>query len=218
MISHSLKTIFFHIGKAAGSSVEKLLDENRYDSNIPNYEVFFGYEPSENIYLQHASASFIYENLENEIFNSYYKFAVVRNPYERLVSVYHYLIDQHTKRFGSFEAYINELPKMLSNNSLKNGSHHLAQISYTHINNELICDHIAHFESLPESIQPVIDKLNLAKGLGKYNVGRYYNWQTKPVSDYYTDEMIDIVTTLFADDFSNFAYSKDPRRRYPDSI
>ena len=214
MISHPLKAIYFHIGKAAGTSVEKLLDNKKRDHKVADYDDFYGYDRDHNIYLQHASAAFMRDNVDRNIFDNYYKFSVVRNPYERLVSVYHYLIDQHTKEFGSFEGYINTLPNLVSQSNLLKGSHHIAQSCYTHIEGQQICDYIAHFENLPNSLNPVTSKLNLKTELGKHNVGRFYNWQVKPVPSYYTKEMINIVIELFKADFESYGYSLDPNVRH----
>lgn len=213
MISHSHKAIYFHIGKTAGTSVEKLLDNQKRDYKVADYETFFGYDNNHHLYLQHASASFMRDNMDKDIFNNYYKFTIVRNPYERLVSVYHYLIDQHTKRFGSFENYIKKLPEMLSKPNIHKGAHHLPQSSYTHIDEQPVCDYIAHFENLPSSLDPVVSQLSLNAKLGTHNKGRFYDWNVKPVPDYFTSEMINIITDLFQMDFENFGYSLDPTQR-----
>ncbi len=99
MISLVHKVIFIHIPKCAGQSIEETFlmdlklnwDDHRYlfgcfkkpkewDKNIPDR-------------LAHLTAREILEFnlLPQDIFNSFYKFAIVRDPIDRLISSWNYL-------------------------------------------------------------------------------------------------------------------------------
>jgi len=71
MIIDEYKTIFVHIPKNAGTSIK----------------AFFG---NKEFYHKHKAIKEI-KNENPEIYNSYRKFTVVRNPYDRMVSWYFYL-------------------------------------------------------------------------------------------------------------------------------
>ena len=73
VISHSLKCIFIHIQKIGGSSIEHVL-------TVADPEVV------SNLFRRHVFARQLQAVLTKEIWESYFKFAFVRNPWERLVS------------------------------------------------------------------------------------------------------------------------------------
>ena len=97
IISHSRKFIFVHLHKTAGSSVKQailpFLEENDVvigsgpkDSSRP------GRSRSEYPALhKHSSARRIRNAIGRETWDGYFKFSVVRHPFERLVSLYEFL-------------------------------------------------------------------------------------------------------------------------------
>ena len=118
MIFRQHKCIFFHIGKTAGVSIEKWLDNNKHDVKVGNRNIMFDWDKDKAVYLQHASVSLTRELVDPKIFEKYYKFSIVRDPYSRAISVYYYLYDQHQKQYGSFENYIRALPQLLKSKHL----------------------------------------------------------------------------------------------------
>ena len=68
MISDKHKLIFIHIPKCAGCSIEKIFNSSMMD-----------HQTALEIKSKHA-----------EKWNSYFKFTIVRNTWERLVSIYHF--------------------------------------------------------------------------------------------------------------------------------
>jgi chondroitin 4-sulfotransferase 11 len=75
MIFTKLKTIFIHIPKTAGQSVEKILGANVKKVHQSTWDYKHGYPNCQD-----------YERF----WDQYYKFTFVRNPYARLVSAYFY--------------------------------------------------------------------------------------------------------------------------------
>lgn len=71
-ISHKHKCIFFHVPKTGGSSIEAL----------PMWDAWTGHFPR---------AAELGQSLGPAQWENYFKFAFVRNPWDRLVSLYHYL-------------------------------------------------------------------------------------------------------------------------------
>jgi len=210
MVFHEHKCIYFHIGKTAGVSVERWLRDEPRDARIADYASMFGWDPKEGIYLQHATPSLIQREVGQETFDRYYKFTVVRNPFARLVSVYYYLYDQHVKQFGAFEDYVEALPSLVNSKACAKGSHHIPQVYYTHIDGENICNHIAHFETLPDSLTPVCNHLGLTTALPKHNIYRHKQRKNQSIDSYYTSSMTEIVVQVYESDFETFGYSKDP--------
>ncbi len=215
MIFHEHKTIFFHIGKAAGFAVEQLLRPDSRNALETDKESLFGVDRSTGVFLQHASAHTVRELVEEKVFEDYYTFTVVRNPFSRLASVYYYLYDQHQKQFGDFENYILSLPKILKQKTLYKGSHHIPQTYYTHIDGQPACDHIAYFEHLPQSMDPVTQLLGIHAPLKKMNINRNPNRPDKPVHELFTPEMVRVVRETFQKDFELLGYSPNPKQEKP---
>jgi len=109
MISHEHGMIFFHIPKAAGQSVENLFLKDlglAWNDRLP---LLLGPNSCNSIgppVLAHLLGREYYEHhyISRALFESYSRFAVVRNPYTRVVSTYSYL----KLPFG-FDHFVTEL-------------------------------------------------------------------------------------------------------------
>lgn len=117
MISHHHKCVFIHIPKVAGQSIETvflnllnltwetrgplLLRENNDSKLGPPF-------------LAHLKAEdyVFYNYMTEEQFNAYFKFAFVRNPWDRMVSIYKYL-DFYSARMSFKKFVMKELPQNL---------------------------------------------------------------------------------------------------------
>jgi len=90
MISHRLKCIFVHIPKTAGTSLEFALfkDYERTPSNLWGFRLPSNRQGGA---LQHWKAKQIRQEVGTEDFDRYFKFAFVRNPWDRMVSLFSYL-------------------------------------------------------------------------------------------------------------------------------
>ena len=74
--SHKYKLIYFHIPKCAGVSVRRAIgiDKTKHTGLYKNVST--------------ALAIDVRYNTDDEIYNSYHKFSIVRNPFERMLSLY----------------------------------------------------------------------------------------------------------------------------------
>lgn len=217
-IIHSLKTIFIHIPKAGGTSIETVLCDfplfryqlvNKYNwyGNIKNDET--KYE------LDHSTMAYLKRNCKYYD-NSYFSFAIVRNPYARLVSEYHYCKYQYSrliKKLDSFKDFVYEL-KDKFDYVLKNKekdhlyvSHYLPQYLFTHNYRKVkIVNKIYKLENLNEQWNEICEILEIDKELVKTekNASKFeYNYE-----DYYDDEIKSIVYEMYKDDFEIFNYEK----------
>ena len=75
MVHHDYKLVFIHLTKCAGSSIVRTLDFHPVDGPGGGH---------------HAEASYIKQVVGDKIWNEYFKFTVVRNPYSKMVSLYRY--------------------------------------------------------------------------------------------------------------------------------
>ncbi|MDB2686357.1 sulfotransferase family protein [Mariniblastus sp.] len=116
ILSHDKKFIFVHLYKTGGTSIRRCLE--KYDaaykihhwakSKLTAKPVF-----NSPIAHKHATASTIRETVGADIFDQYFSFCFVRNPWAWQVSLYHYVLkkmrhEQHElfKSFQCFDDYL----------------------------------------------------------------------------------------------------------------
>lgn len=103
LISHRNKFIFTKTAKTAGTSIELYFepycmpegswspsharDEYIGDTGIIGYR---GTNPKGRTWFNHMSARRIRQLVGDDVWNSYYKFSIIRNPFDRLVSAFHH--------------------------------------------------------------------------------------------------------------------------------
>ena len=215
MIFHDLECIFFHIGKTAGTSVEHWLGARDQDALETDRDSLFGWDPELQVFLQHAAPGLVRSIVGQPVFESYYKFTIVRNPYVRLLSVFHYLDRQKPDRNGDFRDFVLSLPGLLEEKSVQNGAHILPQASYTHLDGEPVCDRIVYFEELPGSLAPVAYRLGMKSALPVTNVSGQAARTGASIASYYSDSMIATMKAVYALDFELFRYPRHPNKLDP---
>jgi hypothetical protein len=103
MICHNRKIVFIHIPRTAGLSIEHYLFPD-YDFNDKrNKTLMYGWDKKSG-WLNHLTCNEIRMNgyLSESKYNEYFKFAFVRNPWERLVSEYAWKFGNDFKKFRQF--------------------------------------------------------------------------------------------------------------------
>lgn len=188
MISKSHKFIFIHVPKCGGMTVMK------------HFKSFW--TPTN----EHMFMSEIDEMIGD--LDSYYKFTVVRNPWERMASLWSYYTQPKFKKYrdmfkseygiDSFEKFIHMLPTLKSKYTPKttfaSASEYLGDYDY---------DKVILLDNLTEEL------LNLSKVLvGSKNAIKIQN-KSKKTNEYmseYTSKMIDIVSQVYSDDIEQFKF------------
>jgi hypothetical protein len=215
LISHEEpKFIFIHIQKTGGVSISNLLRQY-----IPTTTPGRG--------LRHISARRALKQVENS--DDYFKFAFVRNPWDRLVSWYT-MIDEARKGVadGTAEPMTRRLIK--KNNLFKyvlrcgptfdefvknctekqwmgNGYYSFTfnQLRYlTDKNGEVLVDFIGRFENLAQDISHVFDMLGLEAS--QLEIPHENRSAHSHYSEMYTPETREIVRKRFRRDIEFFGY------------
>jgi hypothetical protein len=212
MISHKYKCIFIHIPKCAGSSIRDFyFDTPNLDWKTPNYELLYGWCPKRNMHLQHATSRQLLETelISEEVWNNYFKFTIVRNPWDRAYSSYLWIMKDR-KIEDSFRNFI--LAEGLFKNILTNeydmnnrSCHRWDQTDFFNINGNHILDFVGHFESLQNDINLINNKLGINKSFKQHS--NKSNNRVKHYSFFYDNENRKLIETLYDKDIKLLNYS-----------
>ncbi len=108
----------------------------------------------------HAEANAIRKELDKETWNSYYKFCFERNPFDRLVSFYHW----RTKRMNPKPPFKDFALAVIRNNKRDIKKYKAEKFSnrpFYEINGKFAVDKVCKFEDLRGELQEVSDHLGL---------------------------------------------------------
>jgi hypothetical protein len=211
LISHSHRFIFVHVDKVAGTSLKKALEPfaqprgERYRKRLAMLGRLCrinGLYCSVD-FAKHSPATTLRRCLPPAVYDRYFKFAFVRNPWDRLVSRYHFL-KQNTRHrhhplvvamsgFGEYARW-----------EMKRASPLLHQRNYVcDRSGKLIVDFIGRFESLGEDFAKICERLDIPMTLPHLN-----STERKAYLDYYEgdDALRDEVGRYFAKDIELFGY------------
>lgn len=216
MISHKHKCIFIHIPKTAGTSINAFFHPGIVFKTIPpDYERLFGWCSKRQIHLQHATSKQLLELelVSEEVWNEYFKFTFVRNPWDRAYSDYIW-IQKFSGVKGSFKNYIhktNEFEAILNDTTNHHylGDHLLSQTDFFDIKGYYEMDFIGRFENFNEDISQVINKLRINSLFTNHeNKGN----RLSKYSDFYTGTMKKWVDKKFKNDIELLDYQFDNNR------
>ncbi len=193
-----LKCIFVHIPKSAGSSVALSL---------------FGHQTGHRRYIDYWRDNPGKAKL-------YFKFTFVRNPWERLVSAYHFLraggmspgdrawAEKHITRFSGFEDFIKG---WLTAGNIRRKHHFQPQYSFLVGTNshDVKVDFIGRVENFDADFRTVCDRLGIQREGRRRNKSRHtdYRW-------YYSNETIEIVRRVYERDVVMFGYDFDSKSKH----
>ena len=206
MISFSKNFLFVHVPKTAGNSIQNILIEYSEDNKTTNNPGQDGTErfgiTNKRYQLQkHSKLEDYYKQLEPEKYISLYKIMCVRNPWDRLISFYfspHRKVQQWNE--GDFKNLLGktaglsdfcQLPKDKNNQLAFNNIDHFIRYEYLENDFSEVCSHI----KIPH------------ESLANRNQSSRLHY-----SHYYTDELIELVASNFADeiDYFNYSFEADP--------
>jgi len=199
MIINSQKFIFVHIPKTGGTSIEKLFDDS-----------FYGWDEKHCLWKQHCSIHQMQSVYGIDIDN-YYKFSIVRNPWDRAVSDYKWWTRPNSPFFHflkntTLEDYLlirNGYEKINHlNDSTGRADHFYTQYSFIEIGGVCVMDCIIKFENLQQDFNIFCDQI----GMPQQKLPHTNKTNRKHYSEYYNQKTIDIVAQLYHKDIEYFDY------------
>lgn len=189
--------LFIHIPKAAGISVKRSL----------------GME--EDIWPHCPAAA--YQKGYPDFFNNAYTFSFVRNPWDKLVSAFHFVKFRETPynaivaaedlhNTQSFEDFLAKLRHFRFRHKMLTRMHFMPQLDFlSNDGRTIIVDKVGRFENLNEDFAEIANRLSKDASLKSANRGRD---RTAEYRNYYKqDWQIELVQKMYEKDCQEFGYS-----------
>jgi hypothetical protein len=225
-VAHEHRFIFIHVPKAGGMSMIEAFRSAgitlEYDGRglwdvfgshpkgaelLARFRRDFKIAPLAGFAQQHLPAGVLRELLPEALWNGYFKFGFVRNPWDLLVSAYHFLKVQaatpgHQERNPDMNELIRRSPDF-------NSYVRLYSLQVTDMS-ALLCDDdgaelvdfVGRYESIEEDFARACRKIGIDAVLPHVNRSEHAHYR-----DYYTAETKSIVRALFARDIERFGYA-----------
>jgi hypothetical protein len=184
------KCIFIHIPKAAGTSVALTLF-GQGSRHVPWFE---------------------FQKANPWKYKRYFKFAFVRNPWDRLVSSYFFLrkggmdpqdaawAEQNLRQFEDFGSFVRG---WVNEENIQTWVHFLPQHYFIcNQDGKVMVDFVGRMETMEKDFSYVAGRLGCDKKLAKVNAGNNRHY-----SDHYDEETREIVRRVYARDIELFGYS-----------
>ena len=204
LISDQKKFIFVHIEKTAGTSITSALEPysikpptSKWYSLLRAFNLPGDYHRYK--YPMHGGLTQAQKKLPPDLYQRYFKFAFVRNPWDRLVSEYNAAIRKNRRRrhrrivaMASFSEYVDyeihrdklaQYPKTLNQQG------------------EMGLDFVGRFDNLYEDFSHVCEVLDIEITLQKLNAFSHPEYR-----EYYDEETRERVRRHWAQDIEAFDY------------
>ncbi|GAB4383938.1 sulfotransferase family 2 domain-containing protein [Albidovulum sp.] len=222
MISLSHRFIFIHVPKTAGTALAEALQPyarpeprtlwRRLLRRLPVQQ-----PPDKAYFRQHDTAAEIRATLTPEVFDRFHSFGVVRNPFDHAISYYEFMKEYRRRRHArlarsmSFREHLEYrlAPRPFYHKPflrLPNQSYYLCDAA-----GRVLVSQVLHYERLAEELPALTDRLGLPPVVLPVARKSRFRKADRSIADYYGDPAtVDLARRLYAPDFENFGYSRDP--------
>jgi len=147
----------------------------------------------------HIRAVDLRAQLGPAIFNSYFSFAIVRNPWDWQVSLYQFTLKnplhhqyELIEKLGSFDEYL----RWRCDREIR-----LQKDFICDNEGQLLVDFVGRFEQIDRDFREVCRRIGVDVSLPKINVSN-----SRPYREYYTEKTTEMVRRAFEEDILEFGY------------
>jgi hypothetical protein len=218
LCSHTSRFIYLKTVKTAGTSVEILFErfccpsglyseQHTTDELITTDGIigFRGSNPAGAAFYNHMSATSARDLLGDEVWRNYFKFCAVRNPFDKVVSMFWFMLsdaERYSLAIAQFEVVRQRFLEFASIPVNFPIDKHIFMID-----GAVAVDAFVRFENLHEDIDKVCQKLKLALPIGK--LGSYKSGLRKRrehFSEYYDKPSATLVGDAYSWEIDHFKY------------
>lgn len=220
IVSHKYRFIFLRTEKTGSTSLSaalgSVLDEHDLQATMRR-PPWAKYSPIHHGALKrhfpqwfglhtHATAAQVRDVLGRKTFDSYYKFAVERNPWDRQVSLYAH---RQWKKGRPADQFDRDMRSLLYRNT---EYVRLDNWSVYAIGRDIVADRIIAYERLAEGIEELFTTLGIP-ALPDLPTLRRYTKDRPHYSTYYGDATRDLVARWYAREIAALGYEFDSQER-----
>jgi hypothetical protein len=206
MISRKLKAIFIHIPKTGGSSLENLIwpkHEARVEADLWGGFIDQYHNKYQTGGLQHLLGLQIRQEIGEKIFSEFFKFTMVRNPWDKAISQYKYT-KKRTDLMSLLGMQKNDCLKTYL--SLIQKREHVQWIPQHRFlldeNGDQLVDFIGRFENFESEVRRILRRLKIdAEEIPHDNQGK-----RRPLCEEYDEESVEMVRQIYHQDIELLSY------------
>jgi hypothetical protein len=210
-LSYSHRFIFIHVYRAGGQSVSAALAPyayvpREYFPRVPVVRKLMGDAKMRRLrahYWGHIKAKELKAELPPEVFEPFFKFAFVRNPWDWHVSNFHYISQRADHPWHEVVAPFRDLEEYLDWRIQEKGAEQQSEFVYGE-DGALLVDFVGRFERLAEDFAVVCERIGIASSLPHANRSSHADFR-----QYYTPATRKLVADLYREDIERFGYSFD---------
>lgn len=198
IISHKYKFIFIKTVKTAGTSIEVFLSTVCGDMDVVT-PIYPPLEPhrarNAEGFFNHMPASLVKEKVPAAVWDSYYKFCVERNPWDKVISQY-CMLNHRSGGKLSIRQYMTgpDLPINFPRYMDPAGD-------------KVIVDRVLKYENLMEELGDVFRMLGVPfEGTLNVNAKSEYRTDRRPYQEVFTEEQARYVERVFAKEIDLHGY------------
>jgi hypothetical protein len=213
LISHRRGFAFIHVPKTGGCSVKVALapfadDPLVYGPNCwldrcgihVNYFAPWWHKR----FRTHTPAAILYRELPPDAFTELFTFAFVRNPWDLLVSSYHFLRRDRSHRRGRLAARLGSFARYVDYELTRGKLLQSRMLTSRH--GRMLVDFVGRFETLERDFMTVCGHLRVAARLPHVNATAPGDYRT-----HYTPQLAARVADGFGEDVERFGYAFDAK-------
>lgn len=183
--------LFIHIPRTAGGSVRTALGMPR-SGHVPAY---------------------VYAKRDPAAFAAAFKFAFVRNPWDRFISAYHRVIhtaknpltegwgNRNVRRFEDFDGFVEALEDPLFRWNVLSYPHFRPQHEWVEVDGAPAMDFLGRFETLDEDYLKLREIVGVSQDLDHVHQSPHKDYRS-----YYTDRSAELVGRLYQGDAERYGY------------
>lgn len=215
MISYEHKCIFIHIPRTGGTSIEDLIWPDRHSWNAQQRALFLLWSELKPISkephfgLRHLFAKDIKKEVDDKVFTKFWKFTIVRNPWDKIVSQYLFI------RRTLFLPKNSKLRKFIGLKKTDDLKAYLSLIQdklypqwvpqwrfFIDGEGKCLVNTIYRFEDFKKTAKDILGKLGIRKNI----IPHINKTERTHYHDYYDDESREIVAKIYAKDIELLGY------------
>lgn len=212
ILSTGRRYVFIHIPKTGGTSLALALEQRAMKDDI-----MLGDTPkakrrrrrvqgmqSRGRLWKHSKLADIEGLVEKDVLDGLFAFTLVRNPWDRAVSYYHWLREQHFEHRSVELAQTMSFAEFVSSSQICEGFRSNPAGHYMRgSDGDEHCDAYIRIEHFEQDVAPLVDHLGFDLNLEVKNTSDR-NADYRP---YYTDKTADFIADCCAEDIRRFDYA-----------